>query len=120
MPKRTAKPAKKPAMPVVAMPQAATKAEAEKSLARVPVEFPLWASDGLVLMSSRDLADALVNMSEETFAYHHNEVKKDFANWVRDIIKDEVLAKDLDKPLTREAAGKIVSERVAFLSTVLA
>ncbi len=92
------------------------KGEAEKYLAKVPEEFVFWVNDGRVLRDLRELADGLVNMPDETFAYHCNDSKKDFANWVRDIVKDEFLAKELDKTLTRSQASKVVAERVASLS----
>jgi len=46
-----------------------------------------------------------------------NPDKNDFSNWVRDIIKDEQLAKDLGKALNRAQAARSVAERIAFLSS---
>jgi hypothetical protein len=68
----------------------------------------------------KELGEALTSMADETFAYHSNEEKKDFSNWVRDIIRDEKLARDLQKSLNRTQAAKRVAERVAFLSSKLA
>lgn len=91
--------------------------EATKYLAKVPEERVFWVSDGGVLRDMKEMAEALANMSEETFAIHVNESKNDFYNWVRDIIKDETLMKELAKPLTRTQAAKVVAGRVAFLSS---
>jgi hypothetical protein len=55
-------------------------------------------------------------MTDETFAYHSNVEKKDFTNWVRDIIGDEKLAKDPEKATSRTQAAKQASSRVSFLS----
>lgn len=92
------------------------KSEAEKFLANVPEQYVFWCNDGRVLRDMKELGEALTSMADETFAYHSNEAKKDFSNWVRDIIGDEKLAKDLEKPLTRAQAAKIVADRVALLS----
>jgi len=58
-------------------------------------------------------------MSDETFNHHANEGRKDFGNWVRDVIGDQKLANDLDKSPTRNQAAKNVTKRVAFLSEKL-
>jgi hypothetical protein len=92
------------------------KQDAERLLANVPEQHVFWCCDGRVLRNMKELGEALANMTDETFAYHSNEEKKDFSNWVRDIIKDEKLARDLEKSLSRTQAAKSVAERIAFLS----
>lgn len=94
------------------------RSEAEALLAKVPDEFVFYCNDGRVLRDVKELGEALATMSDETYAYHSNEIKKDFGNWVRDIIKDEELAKELEKALTRAEAARAVAGRVAFLSSI--
>jgi len=94
--------------------------DAERLLANVPEEYVFWCCDGQVLKNMKELGEDLTSMADETFAYHSNEEKKDFSNWVRDIIRDEKLARDLQKSLNRTQAAKRVAERVAFLSSKLA
>ncbi len=94
---------------------AITRAKAEKSLAKVPEDRVFWSNDGRILTDMKELIDALANMSDQNFAYHSNEVKKDFSNWVRDILEDEKLAEDLEKVSNREQAAKVVEERYVFL-----
>ena len=53
---------------------------------------------------------------DETYAFHANTEKNDFANWVRDIIKDEGLSKELQKAPNRVRAAKLVANRIAILS----
>ena len=89
--------------------------DAERFLAKVPEPFAFWSHDGRVLHDMTELADALNNMTDETFAYHSNDYKKDFSNWVRDIIGDAKLAKDLDKSLNRTEAARVVVKRLALL-----
>ncbi len=91
------------------------KKDAQRLLAKVPEQFVFWSNDGRVLRDMTELADALNNMTDETFAYHSNDFKKDFDNWVRDVIGDANLAKDLDKSLSRTEAARVVSKRLAFL-----
>jgi len=96
-----------------------TKQDAEKLLANVPEEQVFWCCDGRIFRNMRDLADGLENMSDETFAYHLNCDKSDFSNWLRDVIGDEKLARDLENPLTRQEAAERVNDRVTFLNMKL-
>ena len=92
------------------------KEQAQKFLSKVPEEYVFLCQDGRVLRDMNELAEALSAMTDETFAYHSNVEKKDFSNWVRDIIGDEKLAKDLEKATNRALAAKQASSRVGFLS----
>ena len=94
-----------------------TKRDAQKLLANVAEEYVFWNCDGRILRNMKELGETLNSMTEETYAYHANTEKNDFSNWVRDIIKDEQLAKDLGKALNRAQAVRSVAERVAFLSS---
>ncbi len=96
------------------------KKDAERLLTKVPEQFVFWSHDGRVLHDMTELADALNNMTDETFAYHSNDYKKDFGNWVRDVIGDLKLAKDLDKSLSRTEAARVVAKRLALLMGKLA
>jgi len=93
--------------------------DAEKMLGKVPDQHVFRCSDGRIMTNMQELADALTDMSEETFAYHSNEQKQDFSNWVRDVMGDQKLARDLAKSINRLQAAKRVEDRVAFLSTKL-
>ncbi len=97
-----------------------TKQDAEKRLARVPDEYVFWAHDGAVFHDMQELADGLNKMSDETFVFHSNAEKMDFSNWVRDIIGDDKLARDLAKAKDRIQAAKFVTERMNFLISKLA
>jgi len=46
-----------------------------------------------------------------------NAAKNDFHNWVKDIIKDDALASDLLKAANAGNAVRVVTERIAFLSS---
>jgi hypothetical protein len=96
-----------------------TKQDAEKLLANVLEEQVFWCSDGRIFRNMRDLSDGLANMSDETFAYHLNCDKSDFSNWLKDVIGDEKLARDLVNPITRQEAAERVNDRVTFLNMKL-
>lgn len=93
--------------------------DAERLLSRVPEEFVFWCRDGRIMRDMKDLEAALSSMTDETFNYHSNDYKKDFGNWVRDVIGDEKLARDLDKAGSRIEAARVVARRITFLGTKL-
>jgi hypothetical protein len=88
---------------------------AAQYLSTVPDEKIFWCHDGRTFRNLKDLKEAIAFMSDEAYAYHSNEVKMDFANWVRDVIGDEQLAKDLEKATGREQAARIIEERYDYL-----
>ena len=96
------------------------KEQAQKFLSKVSEEYVFLCQDGRVLRDMKELAEALTTMTDETFAYHSNAEKKDFSNWVKDIIGDEKLAKDLEKATSRTQAAKQAGGRVGVLSRRLA
>ncbi len=97
-----------------------TKTIARERLADVPQEKQFWCSDGRVLKNLPELKVALEQMGEETFRYHSNEFRSDFSNWVRDVIGDEKLARDLQKSATRTQAAKVVADRITWLKNKIA
>ncbi|MBI2851559.1 MAG: hypothetical protein HYX84_00435 [Chloroflexi bacterium] len=99
-----------------------TKAQqgARKCLSQVPEEQVFWCHDGRVLRDVRELGEALMTMSDETFAYHSNPEKKDFSNWVRDVIGDDVLARRLGLAINKVEAANAVASRIAALNKKLA
>jgi len=92
------------------------KQEGKKFLAHIPEEYVFRCSDGAILRNVKELGDGLNAMTDESYVFHANTEKNDFANWVRDIIKDERLAKDLQKATSRAQAAKLVANRMAILS----
>jgi hypothetical protein len=91
------------------------KSQASKMLGQVPEANVFWCHDGQVLRDMKELRDALDTMSDETFNYHSNEFKKDFSTWVREIVGDEKLAKEMEAAKTREMALEAVESRCDLL-----
>jgi hypothetical protein len=96
------------------------KQEAKRLLAEVPNEYVFRCHDGLILQGMKELGNDLNSMADETYVFHANTEKNDFTNWVRDVIKDDMLAKDLQKATNRIQAAKRVASRIAILSNRLA
>ncbi len=99
--------------------EAKLKQDAQKFLSMVPEGHVFWCHDGRVLKNMNELAEALSTMADETFAYHSNVGEKDFSKWVRDVIGDEKLAKDLENALDRNQAARIVTSRIDILTKAL-
>lgn len=96
------------------------KLDAAKLLSKVPEEHVFWCRDGQVFRNMSELAQALASMNDETFVFHSNAERNDFANWVRDIIGDGKLARDLVRSHNLTQTAKVVAERVNFLKAKLA
>ncbi len=56
---------------------------------------------GDIIKSIPGLQKALLNMNEETFSHHCNDHKNDFSSWVRDVFREPVLSRQLEKTRTR-------------------
>jgi hypothetical protein len=93
-----------------------SKLIAEKRLGDVVDDKQFWCHDGHYLKNLQELETALEQMTEDTFSYHVNEKKSDFSNWVRDVIGDEKLSRDLRKSVTKTRAAKSVAERIVLLN----
>ncbi|MBI2575519.1 hypothetical protein HYV82_06565 [Candidatus Woesearchaeota archaeon] len=83
------------------------------ALARdVPQEVSFWLSDGRVVRSAVGLADAVSTMSDEVYAYHANQFRNDFADWIRDIIKDGELAYAVRKAANKKGLEEAIRKRL--------
>ncbi len=92
------------------------KQEARRLLANVPEEYVFRCCTGHILHNMKELKEELETMPNESYAFHLNMEKNDFFNWVRDIIKDERLARDLQKSPNQAQAAKLVANRLSTLS----
>jgi len=93
------------------------KEQVTNLLARVPEEYVFLCHDGRVFRDMKELAEGLIAMSNETFAFHSSFEKHDFSNWVRDIIKDEKLASELAMAANRLQAAEYVTAKVTRLTS---
>lgn len=97
----------------------AEKQVAAKLLANVPDEYVFYCNDGQVFRNMAELNNGLNKMSDETFSYHSNRDKCDFSNWLKDVVGDKELARDLAEPITRFESAMTVSSRIESLRSKL-
>jgi hypothetical protein len=93
------------------------KQDAKAKLGDVPEEKRFWSNDGRYLTNLEELKNALESMTDETYLFHSNENKSDFAKWVDEVIGDAKLAQDLKNSYTRLTAARYVAARIKFLKS---
>ncbi len=86
----------------------------------VPPEYSFWLCDGRVIRNLKSLADALSDMKSSTYSYHANSMKNDFADWIRDIVKDQQLSEAVRKAGRSQAAELIAKKTGLRLPKVAA
>lgn len=69
--------------------------------------------DGSMIHDLRGLADSLDNMGHEVFYHHVTEIKNDFANWVREIMKEKKLADKLMQENSPERCQIVVLRHIS-------
>ena len=84
----------------------------KKILGEAPEEHHFVVADGKKLKNIIDLADALETMTEEVFAFHANEYKNDFSNWVKEIFNEHTLAEDLKKAKNKLESQIVILKRL--------
>lgn len=72
------------------------------SVKKLKSENYFYVIDGSIIKSLRELADALDQISDDTFYYHVTDTGNDFCNWVKDVLKEMELAEKLLEAGTRE------------------
>ncbi len=90
--------------------------EAQRFLADVPAEYVFWVNDGCILRNMKELGEEFSNMSEAAYLYHANDEKNDFVTWVKDVIGDATLVRELKKASSKAQAARAVSNRLNLLT----
>ncbi len=75
-------------------------------------ESCFWINNGPVLKNLKDLKESLLTMSKETFSYHVNKEKNDFASWTKEALEDSTLANKLAKAKTLKSTIKAIGDRL--------
>ncbi len=88
-------------------------------LARVSLNVSFWLCTNENLRSLADLSAALQKADDEVFRYHVNRDKNDFEVWIREVIKDKDLAREIARVKTKETLVRKISERVEELQAIV-
>ncbi|MBN2567665.1 hypothetical protein JXB02_06310 [Candidatus Woesearchaeota archaeon] len=80
--------------------------------ADVPIAHFFWLKNGRPMKSLRDFYENLFLMDDEVFSHHVTAEKNDFANWVRDVLGDAHLARDLYTVRSRGEAIELLRRRL--------
>ncbi len=67
----------------------------QKKVVKCSEEKSFYVSDGTTYSTLAQLAKGLRRMHADTYAYHANEQKNDFHNWVKDVFGEQKLAQKL-------------------------
>lgn len=93
--------------------------EARQFLSGVDQSVAFYVSGGAKINSMEELASALVSMDDHTYKFHVDPDKNDFANWIRDVLKDQNLSKEIVRARNRTSAAKKVSSRIDLLKEMI-
>ncbi|MFH1521590.1 MAG: DUF5752 family protein [archaeon] len=81
----------------------------------VPGHKVFFCNDGSTFNNLEELRKALISMSDETFNYHVNSEKNDFANWIYDVIGDIKLANNLRTVGDKKTMAKKIRTRISYI-----
>jgi hypothetical protein len=87
----------------------------EEKLADVHPDETFKTSHGKEVKSLKHLQHVLEDISPESFKHHVNGEKNDFANWIRNAVKDPELADQMEQTVDFEETKELVAQRVEFL-----
>ncbi len=78
-----------------------------------------WVSNGWIIRSLKELPLALRKMNNDTFVYHVNKGKNDFANWVADVVGDKKLAASIRTTYNKADMIAEIEKRIAQIKKTL-
>jgi hypothetical protein len=93
-----------------------TKADAKRALSDVSPEFVFYVCNGEILKNLEELGKALKRIDDMAYEYHVNAERNDFSNWIKDILGDDKLAKDIFSK-DKKTALSIIQLRIKDLKT---
>lgn len=92
-----------------------------KEFGKAPVEKHFILQDGRKIESIFQLIDELETMGEDAFRHHVNDMRNDFASWVRDVFASPSLAEEMqsmrDRIETQRAIMKHLLREVAHVAS---
>ena len=93
--------------------------EARRILSSVQRTQSFWLCTNENLRSLSSLVSSLQKVDDDVFRYHVNREKNDFEKWIREVVKDKELAREIARVKTKETLIRKISERVSELKAIL-
>lgn len=91
---------------------------AEKAIKEeVEPELALWLSNGTTVKSLTELAAALKKLGAKDYKEHVNKERNEIADWVKEILNDDSLARQLRRAKTKALAAQAVEKEMKKLKT---
>ena len=76
-----------------------------------------WVNNGPAISNIAGLSDVLKVMGDETFKHHVTDDRNDFYNWIRYVVDDEVLARNIQKIKTQTEMADAIARRIAEIKS---
>jgi hypothetical protein len=93
-----------------------TLASPKRVLARAEGAQCFWVNDGQILADLGEFSTALKKMAQDTFTYHVDGSRNDFADWIEFVLGDTELATELRNVKKPKQAHTIVVRRLKIYS----
>ncbi len=94
-------------------------AEARRILGKTSLTDGFWLCTNENLRSLNELSEALENADNDVFRYHITRDRNDFEVWIREVMKDKELAREIARVKTKETLIRKILERTEELKKVL-
>ncbi len=94
-------------------------AEARRTLGKVSLTDGFWLCTNENLRSLDELSAALQKADNDVFRYHITRDRNDFEVWIREIVKDKELAREIARVKTKETLIRKITERTEELKSVV-
>ena len=80
------------------------KQRRRKLLKDAPENMQFWLKTGIPIKNVVELANAFEQMEHDTYYHHANEQKNDFSSWVKEVLDEKTLARDLQTAKSKQEA----------------
>lgn len=93
--------------------------EARRFVARVSVKDSFWLCTNENLRSLSHIAAALEKVDDDVFRYHVTREKNDFEVWIREIVRDKELAREISRVKTKDTLIRKINERIQYVKKIV-
>jgi len=76
-----------------------------------------YVNNGAVLRSLNDLLVELKRIEDSAFKHHVNSEKNDFGNWIKDVLKEKALAKNISSSKSLPAMIEVLEKKLKVSSS---